>query len=288
MKKIVLMCAAVLTTGILFAQTKSITDSLKLGTDSLKQPAKAKRIKASKPKTEKVVQEVTPKVQKINKDWSKIDLSKRPTDHLMIQYGMDGWASKPDIAKTGSGFSRHFNLYVMFDKPFKNDLRFSLGYGAGIGSSNIFFNATLLDVAGKINSSGLTFQDASTVNHYKKYKLATTYFEIPVEIRFMSNPENNGKSWKFALGVKGGYLLDAHTKGKTGVDKNGNILSGQDGLIEKESSTKFFNTTKLAGTFRIGYGSIGLYAAYQITDLIQSGVASGVRPYSIGLTFSGL
>jgi hypothetical protein len=118
--------------------------------------------------------------------------------------------------------------------------------------------------------------------------LATTYFEIPVEIRFMTNPENNGRSWKFAAGIKAGYLLDAHTKGKTIVDKNGNTISGQDGVIEKESSTKYFNNTKLAGTFRIGYGAIGLYGAYQVTSLINGGVGSDVRPYSIGLTFSGL
>lgn len=286
MKKIVLMCAAFLTTSILFAQTKSTIDSLNMNTNSLKQAQKTKKVKANKPKEEKV--EII-KVQKVQKDWSKVDISKRPTDHLMIQYGMDGWASKPGVAQTGSGFSRHFNIYVMLDKPLKNDLRFSLGYGIGLGSSNIFFKNTLLDITGKTSSaSSLIFQDATTVNHYKKYKLATTYLEIPVELRFMTDPENNSKSWKFAIGAKGGYLLDAHTKGKTGIDKNGNTLSNQDGLIEKESSTRYFNKTRIAGTFRIGYGSIGLYGAYQFTNLISSGIGSDVRPYSIGLTFSGL
>jgi hypothetical protein len=283
MKKIVLMCAAVLTTGILFAQ-KSTTDSLKVISNTLPKDKKTK--KASKAKEEKVI---VPPAPKVKKDWTKLDLSKRPTDHLMIQYGYDGWASKPDIARLGEGFSRHFNIYVMFDKPFKSDERFSVAYGGGIGSSSIFFNTTLVDITGKTSgASSVTFQDASTTNHYKKFKLATTYFEIPVEIRFMTNPENNGKSWKFAAGIKAGYLLDAHTKGKTGVDKNGNTLTNEDGLIEKESSTKYFNNTKLAGTVRIGYGSVSLYGAYQVTSLITGGVGADIRPYSIGVTFSGL
>lgn len=285
MKKIVLMCVAALTTGILFAQTNINIDSLRL--DSIKQAPKTKKTKASKPK-EKEEKVVVPELPKVTKDWSKVDLSKRPTDHLMIQYGYDGWTNKPDVAKIGDGFSRHFNVYVMFDKPFKNDARFSFGYGAGFGSSHIFFKKTLLNIGNTTGISSVTFQDVTSAQRYKKYKLATTYFEIPLEIRFMTNPENNGKSWKFAAGIKGGYLLDAHTKGKTGVDKNGNTLSNQAGLIEKVSNTRFFNKTKLAGTFRIGYGSIGLYGAYQISSLISGGVGSDVRPYSIGITFSGL
>src|SRR5207237_6482941 len=51
--------------------------------------------------------------------WQKIDLSNRPNDHLMIQYGLDNWGSVPDSINT-SGFSRHFNIYAMIDKPFKS------------------------------------------------------------------------------------------------------------------------------------------------------------------------
>ena len=54
---------------------------------------------------------------KAKADWSKLDLSSRPGDHFMIQYGSDMWLGKPDSVRTG-GFSRHFNLYFMLDKPF--------------------------------------------------------------------------------------------------------------------------------------------------------------------------
>ncbi len=56
----------------------------------------------------------------------------------MLQFGLDGWSGViPDSVKP-SGFSRHFNAYIMLDKPFKTNPRFSVGLGVGIGSSNIF------------------------------------------------------------------------------------------------------------------------------------------------------
>ncbi|MEO7312715.1 MAG: outer membrane beta-barrel protein [Chitinophagaceae bacterium] len=224
---------------------------------------------------------------KTKRDWSKIDLSSRANDHFMIQFGADGWSGAPDSIRT-KGFSRHFNMYFMLDKPFKTDPRFSVGFGVGIGSSNIFLNNTLVDVAGKTSSSTLVFKNADSSNHYKKYKLATAYAEIPVELRYSSNPLDANQSWKLALGVKLGTLLDAHTKGKEPQDKNGNTLSGMAKVIEKEKSKKFFNSTRIAATARIGYGHFSLYGSYQLNSLIKDGFGPQIKPWSIGLCLTGL
>ena len=58
-----------------------------------------------------------------------------------LQYGITNWSGKPDSIKT-KGFSRSFNFYVMIDMPFKTDPRFSVAFGPGIGTDNIFFDAT--------------------------------------------------------------------------------------------------------------------------------------------------
>lgn len=217
------------------------------------------------------------------KSWKKIDLSNRSNDHLMIQYGVDKWAGTPDSISP-KGFSRFFNAYVMLDKPFKTNPKFSVGLGAGIGSSNIFFDKTYVDV--KSTSTQLPFANVDSVNHFKKFKLTTIFLEAPVELRFSSNPENTNKSFKVALGVKVGTLLNAHTKGKTLVNKAGGTINN---YIVKESSKKFFNTTRLAATARIGYGIFGLYASYQITSTLKTGAGpDAIRPYSIGIYISGL
>jgi len=225
--------------------------------------------------------------KKTKRDWSKIDLSGRSGDHFVIQFGADNWAVKPDSIRT-KGFSRHFNVYLMLDKPFKTDPRFSVGIGVGIGSSNIFFEKTTIDITGKASPNRLLFRNADSTNRYKKYKLATAYAEIPVEFRYTSNPENGNKSWKLALGVKVGTLLDAHTKGKEPQDKDGNTLSGQGKVVEKEKSKRFFNSTRLATTLRIGYGHFSLYGAYQINSLIKDGFGPQIKPWSFGICLSGL
>ena len=218
------------------------------------------------------------------KDWTKIDLSSRASDHLMIQYGSDAWTSRPDSIRTG-GFSRHFNVYFMFDKPFKTNPKYSVAYGIGIGSSNIFFNNTRVDL--KSNTARLPFTNVDSADHFSKYKVVNIYAEIPVELRYFSDPENPGKSWKAALGVKVGSLLKTYTKGKNLVNKSGASLYGPSYIV-KESNKRFFNGTMLAVTGRVGYGFLSLDLGYQFNGVLKDGVGPSMNKFSVGLTISGL
>ncbi|GEO09746.1 outer membrane beta-barrel protein [Segetibacter aerophilus] len=222
-------------------------------------------------------------VETPKRNWKKIDLSNRSNDHFMVQYGFDNWTGTNDSTKP-SGFSRFFNAYIMLDKPFKTNPKMSVGLGVGIGSSNMFFHNRYIDV--KSTSNALPFRKVDSVNHFKKFKLTTVFLEAPVELRYSSDPENSNSSFKVALGVKVGTMLAAYTKGKTLQDKNGNTVNP---YIQKESSKKFFNTTRLAATARIGYGIFSLYGAYQITSFLKDAAGpTGIRPYSLGIALSGL
>jgi len=217
----------------------------------------------------------------------KFDLSNRAADHFLIQFGYDGWASRPDSVKT-KGFGRHFNFYFMFDRPFKNSPHFSVGLGLGIASSNIFFDNQYVDI--KANTATLPFRGGipgTDSSNFNKFKLTTIFLEAPVELRYFANPENPNKSWKGAIGVKVGTLLKAYTKGKDLQNKAGQSIYGNS-YIMKESSKKFFNSTKLAASARVGYGIFSLNFDYQITQTFKDGFGPGVHPYSIGLTISGL
>lgn len=214
----------------------------------------------------------------------KFDLANRAGDHLMIQYGSDSWTGRPDSVRTG-GFSRHFNVYFMFDKPFKTNQKFSVAYGVGLGSSNIFFTNTKVDL--KANAARLPFTNTDSTDHFKKYKVSSLFAEIPVELRYFSDPANPSKSWKAALGVKVGSLLKAYSKGKNLVNKNGTSLFGTN-YIAKESNKKFFNGTMLALTGRIGYGLISLDAGYQFNSVLKDGVGPMMNKFSLGVTISGL
>ena len=241
--------------------------------------AQKKQIKKSKGPTD--IKVIAPK-----EDWSKLDFTSRANDHFMVQYGYDGWTGTNDTTSP-SGFSRHFNFYVMLDKPFKTNPHYSLGYGLGIGSSNIFFKDRYVDL--KAISNALPFNDVSQSdqNRFKKFKLVTTYLEIPLELRYVKDPIHPDKGFKASVGVKLGYLLSAYSKAKNEIDKNGKTIYGSN-YIRKESDQRFINSTRVAFTGRIGLGFISLDASYQVTGFLKSGTGPIINPYSIGLTLSGL
>ena len=211
-----------------------------------------------------------------------ISLAGRANDHFLIQFGYTGWAGKPDTIAT-SGLSKSFNVYFMFDFPFKTNPKLSMAFGPGISSDHILFDKTYVGI--KDATETLQFRDQSDTNHFKKTKLNTTYLEAPVEFRYTANPLNSDKSFKFAIGAKVGTMINAHTRNKELENRSGNTLNS---YTMKESSKRFFNTTRLVGTARVGLGHFTLYGSYQITTLFKEGVAAEIRPFSIGLTVSGL
>lgn len=215
----------------------------------------------------------------------KIDLTKRTKDHIMLQYGMDAWTNRPDSVRTGNGFSRHFNAYIMMDKPFRLNPKMSLAYGVGIASSNIFFNKVDVDL--KSTAARLPFTIVDSFNHFNKYKVTSIYAEIPIELRWFSNPENMNKSWKFAIGAKVGTLIKSYTKGKEEVDKLGRSLYGKS-YVEKESNRRHINPTAIALTGRIGYGIVSLQGSYQVTSVLREGAGPQMNRFTVGIGISGL
>jgi hypothetical protein len=231
------------------------------------------------------VQAQTPTVKA--KDWSKMDLTGRAADHLMFQFGTDMWTGKPDSVKTGGGFSRHFNIYFMYDKPFKSDPHYSVALGAGIGTSNIFFdNHTLVDV--KTTANSLPFKHLDSLSsHFSKTKVTTIYVQVPVELRYFTNPENPSKSWKYAAGLKVGTLLKSYTKSKNYVNASGNSMYGKS-YIEKRVGNRFFGATDIELTGRAGYGMLSFDMGYQVTGVLRDGFGPVMNKFSAGITISGL
>jgi hypothetical protein len=214
---------------------------------------------------------------KKKKSWAGLDVS--PKDHLLLQYGVHSWKQKPDSINTG-GFSRSFNLYFMYDMPFKTNPQFSVGVGLGVGSDNVFFKKTNVD----LKSRDRLYFNKDTVTSYKKYKLTTAFLQAPVELRFTKDPTNPGKSFKAALGVTVGTMINAHTKAKVNRDAN-----NQGGYINKINDRTHFNNLRFAATGRIGFGLVSLFASYQLNQFFKEGAGpADIRPMTIGITLSGL
>jgi hypothetical protein len=203
-------------------------------------------------------------------------------DHFLIQVGSLSWSDKPDSIKT-KGLSRTFNMYFLFDFPFKTNPKFSVAIGPGIATDNMFFDETNVGIAA--NTSSVVFDNVSDTNHFKKYKLTTAYLEAPVELRFTADPDNNKKSIKIAVGAKVGTLLTAVVKGKELQNSADRTINN---YTMKEKSKRFLNSNRLSLTGRVGYGPFSLFASYGITPVFKEGLGPQVKPLTIGLTISGL
>ncbi|MBP6430182.1 MAG: PorT family protein [Ferruginibacter sp.] len=219
-----------------------------------------------------------------SKNSSGKNLLNRSGDHLMVQLATDHWSGTPDsISSRMKALGRGANVYVMMNRPFKSNPKLSLAFGIGVGTSNMYFKKMSVDIAS--SATKLPFVNLDSADRFKKYKLTTAFLEIPLEFRYTANPDNERKSLKFAVGIKAGTLLNAHTKGKNLENKNGTAIGS---YTAKVSTKSFFNTTRFAATARIGYGNFSLFGSYQINNVFKDGVAPEIKPFQIGLCLSGL
>lgn len=218
-----------------------------------------------------------PKKHHVSK-FSNVDLSKRPHDHFIIGFGIAGVSGGGDSSST-KGFSRQINVAFMFDKPLTNP-HLSVGYGLGFMGTNLFYNDRYIDI--KSQNSTLPFSS----QRYSKFKLVMNYLEIPLEFRYAKNMEEPQKGFKIAVGIKAGLLLKSYTKGKNALNGNSSLYGS--GYIQKESDKRFFNSTMLTGTMRVGYGAFSVFGNYSILSMLKSGAGPSMRPYAIGFAISGL
>lgn len=198
---------------------------------------------------------------------------KHSRDFVVASFTYDTWTGAPDSINTG-GFSHGFNIALTYDFPLGDGSHFSVAPGLGISASHMSFDNQKADIGG--TSSQLKFQPDSTD---KSFHLINSYVEIPVELRYRSIGKNANSGFKAAVGLKFGALLDAHTKAKR-------TIRGQN-QKEKIKDRKYFETWRVAGTVRIGYGHFAAYASYSLTSLLKANVGSKIRPLSIGIAVSG-
>jgi hypothetical protein len=152
-----------------------------------------------------------------------------------------------------------------------------------LATDHVFLDKTTASVSE--NASAIRFRNLSDTTHFKKYKISTAFLEVPIELRFSSNPEEDGKSLKAAIGVKVGTMIAAWAKGKDLEDRSGNTTNE---YVMKEKSKRFFNTNRISATARLGYGHFTLFGSYSLTPLFKEGLGPKMNTLSLGLTLSGL
>lgn len=224
--------------------------------------------------------------------------NKRPKpkkqDFLLLNFNWNGWMNQP-AGMDVSPFSRGFDVAIMSDHPLGRS-NFSLAWGLGIGTENIFTNAFLRrnqgsdsvywdDISARINPDSAL--NSNNLRDWGKYKLGTVLIELPLEVRFRLKPSKRG-TFKMAAGFKIGYVMDSKDKyvgPDYRYDSQGNQSMLNQELRQKTFGLPGINRFRYAVYGRMGWGRWGFTFQYGLQPFFQSGIgADDVVPFQFGLT----
>jgi hypothetical protein len=188
--------------------------------------------------------------------------------------------------------SRTFNAIYFYDKRIGQS-KFSVHPGIGFGLQRFKFNndRTLGYVAGPdspydtLRMIPVTSVTGS-ISGLKKSMLITNYIDIPVELRFNTNPNDLGRSFKVSLGFKFGVLYDSFTK----------LKYRQEGETKKLKDKQNYqlNPIRYGAYLRVGAGNLSVFGYYNISTLFEKdkgpvksqGPAQDINYLQIGLSFA--
>lgn len=155
------------------------------------------------------------------------------------------------------------NFYYYHDMRIGKS-KFSFHPGVGVGLDRYGFSKyRTLAYAATGDHVELITPNPTTMPGVKKSKLITNYIDIPLELRYSTNPENPNRSFKVSLGVKVGILYNSFTK----------IKYSQDSENKKLKNYQDFNLSQFryGALLRVGAGNISAFGYYNLSPLFKKG-----------------
>jgi len=182
----------------------------------------------------------------------------------MVDLGINRGINSPDRFEQGLWGSRTLNFYYQYAIRLGKS-KFSFNPGAGVSLERFKFinNFTLRDTA-EIGEQIERFELVSAARFYatpSKSMLAANYFDVPVEIRFDTNPDDIARSFNVALGARVGVLVSSHTK----------IKYGEEGDLRKIKDKQSFglNPMRYGVYARMGIGGFTWFCFYNLSPLFE-------------------
>ena len=153
----------------------------------------------------------------------------------------------------------------------------STAIGLGISAQNIKTNAYLIEGPNESPS----FQIIPDTLSYDKNKLATTYIELPMEIRFRTPRNYHNKSFKLTIGAKFGYLLKSYHKY---VGEDYRVSVNPQTIKFKEYNLPFINNVRYGIYIKAFYGKFGINAYYSLSSYLQPEYEPQIGYFTIGFS----
>lgn len=198
---------------------------------------------------------------------------------FLIEIGVNRNLNSADTFNIGFWGSRSLNLYYQHD--FKIPiLKGKFSFHPGIGLAMERFKFKDLKTIGYDATGALQIINprAGTT----KSQLIANYLDIPMELRFSTNPFDPNRSFKAAVGFRAGVLLNGQTK----------LKYENDGDTIKEKNRQAWNLNNIRyGVYgRIGVGNVNLFGYYNLSTYFKEGEGiqgKDINVLTVGLSIGG-
>ena len=192
-------------------------------------------------------------------------------DYVMIDINYSSLINAPKDVTFDFGYGLSFQFY--YDYQFKvKQLSGALGIAY---STDHYFSNAYLSKNDNVNGDFYQLYSYSKLDsNVKSNKYVTNYFDIPLEIRYRSNADKSGHSWKASIGFKFGFRLGSHTKT---VTDNGRFQNYNFTELQK---------IRYGITTPFGYGRMGVVGYYGLNTLFNKGKGQELIPWSVGFTIT--
>jgi len=191
-------------------------------------------------------------------------------DRLILNLNWDNWLNTSTGVDVKDFRSRGFSFLLMNEKIYGQG-NFAFGLGIGFSSQNVHSNSFPTYNA---DGSKTYLSPIPDSIDYDLNKLSCNYIDAALELRFRTNENQAHKRFKITVGMKGGVLVQSHTKYEDGDEK------------VKTYDIKNLNTFQYGVTARIGYGKWGISGYYSLINLFKDGKGPDVVPVSVGISFA--
>ncbi len=194
------------------------------------------------------------------------------SEQLLLDITWDHLFNLPDSVEL-QPWSRGVNVYGMYDMPLGSG-KVSAGLGGGFSSSNYFSNSVVSHITDSLGNETSYFQPLPADSSYKRTKLSVNYVDAAAELRFRIPNKAGTQAFKFAIGARVGYLVNAHSK----------LLT--DNRKYKDYYLPNVRQWRYGAIVRLGYGKVNLFGAYNVSTLFEENKGTALNPLTIGISLA--